>query len=321
LIIERFYISYYMETVPSIPIVQLSVAPREEADVLQPNSEMTGDVELSSKLLHQIEYYFSVENLVKDKFLQKQMAKDKSGEGYVKLKLLCSFPKIQKLTRDIQIIKNSLKQSNTLTLNQDGSKVKRKSPFDLGILVPNARTIQINNIPRGSDSISLTHIFGICGAVKRVEIPQKKTGEMKGFAFVEFENEEHAKKAIQEFNDQENDFYQIGLRVKLYSPKTQQETHVEESKSPEKQESKGVSIYENDPTFHYSSKTRKKRSNSQKEDKEDNRESLDNSSRPKLNLKPRTVDSSSNCSPFRQPKGPDGTRGFSAGRGKLLKLS
>lgn len=309
-----------METIPSIPIMQLSAA-REEGDNLQSNTDLNGHPELSAKLLHQIEYYFSDENLVKDKFLQKQMAKDKSGEGYVKLKLLCSFPKVQKLTRDIQTIKNSLRQSTTLTLNQEGSKVKRNSPFDLGILVPNARTIQVNNLPRGSDSISLTHIFAICGAVKRVEIPLKKTGESKGFAFVEFENEEHAKKAIQEFNNPENDFFQIGLRVKLYSPKRHEETHSEESNhSPEKQESK-VSIYENDPTFHYSSKTRKKRSNSQKEDKEDHREAMDNSNRPKLNLKPRTVDSSSNCSPLRQPKGPDGTRGFTAGRGKLIKLS
>jgi len=304
-----------METVPSIPIMQLLSA-AEEGDNLQSNTDHT---ELSSKLLHQIEYYFSDENLVKDKFLQKQMAKDKSGEGYVKLKLLCSFPKVQKLTRDIQTIKNSLRQSTTLTLNQDGFKVKRNSPFDLGILVPNARTIQVNNLPRGSDSISLTHIFAICGAVKRVEIPQK-TGESKGFGFVEFENEEHAKKAVQEFNDPENDFYQIGLRVKFYSPKHEEPHSEETNRTPEKQESK-VSIYENDPTFHYSSKTRKKRSNSQKEDKEDHREAMDNSNRPKLNLKPRTVDSSSNCSPFRQPKGPDGTRGFTAGRGKLIKLS
>ncbi|XP_053220374.1 la-related protein 6 isoform X1 [Podarcis raffonei] len=82
--------------------------------------------ELIVKLVAQIEYYFSDENLEKDAFLLKHVRRNKMG--YVSVKLLTSFKKVKHLTRDWRTTSYALKYSDVLELNEDNRKVRRNTP-------------------------------------------------------------------------------------------------------------------------------------------------------------------------------------------------
>ncbi|XP_047593929.1 la-related protein 6 [Lutra lutra] len=87
------------------------------------------DQELIRKLVDQIEFYFSDENLEKDAFLLKHVRRNKLG--YVSVKLLTSFKKVKHLTRDWRTTAHALKYSVSLELNEDQRKVRRTTPVPL----------------------------------------------------------------------------------------------------------------------------------------------------------------------------------------------
>ncbi|XP_053573521.1 la-related protein 6 [Bombina bombina] len=84
------------------------------------------DPELVQKLILQIEYYLSDENLEKDAFLLKHVRRNKMG--FVSVKLLTSFKKVKHLTRDWRTTAYALRYSNVLELNEDNRKIRRKTP-------------------------------------------------------------------------------------------------------------------------------------------------------------------------------------------------
>ncbi|KAJ1180933.1 hypothetical protein NDU88_006144 [Pleurodeles waltl] len=94
-------------------------------DDLDPNWKPP-EQDLIEKLIVQIEYYLSDENLEKDAFLLKHVRRNKMG--YVSVKLLTSFKKVKHLTRDWRTTAYALKYSASLELNEDNRKVRRKSP-------------------------------------------------------------------------------------------------------------------------------------------------------------------------------------------------
>lgn len=85
--------------------------------------------ELARKLVEQIEFYFSDENLEKDAFLLKHVRRNRLG--YVSVKLLTSFKKVKHLTRDWRTTAHALKSSLILELNEDQRKVRRTTPVPL----------------------------------------------------------------------------------------------------------------------------------------------------------------------------------------------
>jgi len=243
--------------------------------------------DVSSRIIRQMEKYLSDENLLRDQLLQKHLLLDETNEGYIPLDLFASFAKVKKITTDQDILRDALKKSEFLVLNDFGTHVKRKTPLvlpakaakaaaastltvkprsnpagsssissnfpisnieagtanslhtsqgdndDSNVLStsPNSipptptknshiiesNTIYACHIPKNSDKVSLHNIFGICGNITRIDIPvDKKSGNGKGIAFIEFVTEEQAKAAIAQFNEETNLFYQIGVRVKPY---------------------------------------------------------------------------------------------------------
>lgn len=71
-------------------------------------------------LQHQVEYYFSEENLVKDLFLRKQMDK----EGWVKLELVLSFNKVKELKADHKSLIQCIRASDKLELSKTEEYVR-----------------------------------------------------------------------------------------------------------------------------------------------------------------------------------------------------
>uniref|UniRef100_K7FPM5 La ribonucleoprotein 6, translational regulator n=1 Tax=Pelodiscus sinensis TaxID=13735 RepID=K7FPM5_PELSI len=100
------------------------------------------DNELIQKLIMQVEYYFSDENLEKDAFLLKHVRRNKMG--YVSVKLLTSFKKVKQLTRDWRTTAYALKYSDTLEMNEDSRKVRRNTPVPVfaGMKPPKKKVVK-----------------------------------------------------------------------------------------------------------------------------------------------------------------------------------
>ncbi|KAK7160000.1 hypothetical protein R3I93_007829 [Phoxinus phoxinus] len=92
---------------------------------LEEESWQPPDPELILKLVVQIEFYLSDENLEHDAFLLKHVRRNKLG--FVSVKLLTSFKKVKHLTRDWRTTAYALRHSNLLELNDEGRKVRRRS--------------------------------------------------------------------------------------------------------------------------------------------------------------------------------------------------
>jgi La-related protein 7 len=65
-----------------------------------------------------------MQNLHKDRFLQKQI--EKSRDGYVDMSLLVSFNKMEKLMTDGRLIARALKSSGVVELYLEGTRIRRK---------------------------------------------------------------------------------------------------------------------------------------------------------------------------------------------------
>jgi len=148
----------------------------------------------------QLEFYFSEDNLPRDVFLLKQIEKDKTKEGYVSLKVIAGFPKMKRLTHDLGAIREAAEISDLVVLSPDGLSVKRKIPLVLPEDTTEKRTLYVTRLPKDCDRESLMLVFSEYGTVVRLDLPMdKKTGEHKGMAFVEFQAEEELRKALEDF--------------------------------------------------------------------------------------------------------------------------
>ena len=95
-------------------------------DELLPKNRAESDVSAVEKIVEQLEYYFSDENLLRDAFLMKHITRNK--EGYVNLKLIASLRKIKALSKDHELIKKAVETSEKMSLNADGTKLRRLAP-------------------------------------------------------------------------------------------------------------------------------------------------------------------------------------------------
>lgn len=85
---------------------------------------------LPSKIVSQIDYYFSNENLVRDTYLRQNM----DGDGWVSISLIATFKKIAMLTDNIQLILDAVQTSNVVEVQ--GDKVRCKNDWNKWIIPP-----------------------------------------------------------------------------------------------------------------------------------------------------------------------------------------
>ncbi|XP_057851319.2 la-related protein 6C isoform X2 [Cryptomeria japonica] len=190
--------------------------------------------ELRQKIVKQVEFYFSDANLIANDYLMKFVNKD--PEGFVPIPVIASFKKVRSLVTNYALVTAALRTSSQLVISEDGKKVKRASPMsDAGIEELQSRTVVAENLPENHSNENIVKVFATVGTVKMVHIchPQAvepssplgtrftKTDMLvsnKLHALVEYESVEQAEKAVAELNDERN--WRSGLRVRLLLRRT-----------------------------------------------------------------------------------------------------
>ncbi|KAI5670878.1 hypothetical protein M9H77_11242 [Catharanthus roseus] len=172
----------------------------------QPPPALSDD--LRDKIIKQVEYYFSDENLSTDKFLMKYVTKDK--EGFVPIGVIASFRKMKKLTKDTSLIVSALRESSVLVVSVSGKKVRRLHPLPFPeVKDPMLSTVLVENLPQDHSLENLRRVFGEAGNIKNIVIrdpneakePKKVTVAEKLLsgklhALIEYDTVEAAEKAV-----------------------------------------------------------------------------------------------------------------------------
>ena len=180
--------------------------------------EVVVEPELSERIMKQVEWYFSDENLLKDSFLMKHINRNK--QGYVSLKLVASLRKVKTLTKDWQAVLVSVRDSSLLALNDEETKIRRIAPAPKVDYSHVSRTIIITNYPDSDPTIhDIEKQFGRFGDVTLVRMlhpgraipldvkPCKEQFPSLGkelCILVEYESEDGAKVAFRKFNNQQS---------------------------------------------------------------------------------------------------------------------
>ncbi|OMO74158.1 hypothetical protein CCACVL1_16925 [Corchorus capsularis] len=187
--------------------------------------------DLRNKIIKQVEYQFSDMSLLANESLSKQISKD--PEGFVPISFIASTKKIKSLVTNNQLLAQALRSSTKLVVSEDGKKVRRKHPFtEKDREEVQSRTVVVENLPEDHSHQNLDKIFNVVGSVKNIRIchPQESNSSRsksdfyisnKLHALVEYELTDIAEKAVEKLNDERN--WRKGLRVRLLlrlSPKS-----------------------------------------------------------------------------------------------------
>lgn len=112
---------------------------------------------LFAMITTQVEYYFSVENLIKDMYLRKQM----DSQGFVYLETIANFHRIKQLSTDIELIKLVCQQSAVVEYRtgEDGQdRLRRREKWDQWVLSMADRDAKAQN--EGPKELRMPHVNG-----------------------------------------------------------------------------------------------------------------------------------------------------------------
>jgi len=133
---------------------------------LEPPSE-----DLIKKIVDQVEFYFSDENILKDAFLLKHVRRNK--QGFVSLKLITSFKRIKSLTKDYRVVAVALRAAaEKLEVNAEGTKVKRIDPLPDYDETTTSRTVIAMRLPLEGEPTfdDVANLFKKCGEIVLIRI-------------------------------------------------------------------------------------------------------------------------------------------------------
>ncbi|GLT59841.1 hypothetical protein SLA2020_326380 [Shorea laevis] len=299
--------------------------------------------DLKHKIIKQVEYYFSDENLPTDKYMMNLIKKNK--EGFVPIPMIASFRKMKKLTKDYSLIVAALKESSLLVVSPDGKKLKRSNPLPVTeVRDPKLFTVLVENLPEDHSVGNLQRIFGAVGNIKNICIrnPHAMEESKKGakaevwissklHALVEYETVEAAEKAVATLNDEQD--WRNGMRVKLlkrmgkYGQRRQTWRGSDPVKNGDGQSSDHVGDEENNGiSEHHDDIPDEEDGDHIPKDKNGHRGKNRGRGRRQKHVTTNghghgTSSSVRGIEPSKPPPGPrmpDGTRGFTMGRGRPL---
>ncbi|XP_031617048.1 la-related protein 7 [Contarinia nasturtii] len=148
-----------------------------------------------NRIRQQMEFYFGDSNLSKDRFLSKLMAEN----PYVPLDVFLTFNKIKAMANSIEELQKAIDGSEMLELSDDRQSVRRTTEIQKKDQL-DEYMIYVEALPPNATHDSVRHQFSQFGNVAYVSLPKyKKSGRIKEFAFVEFEEKSSVEKCIQAF--------------------------------------------------------------------------------------------------------------------------
>jgi len=153
---------------------------------------MAATDDLLGKVQIQVEFYFSDSNFPRDKFLRAVAAQNE--DGYVPIATLATFNRLKTLSQDVAQIALSVKDSQIVEVNSDGTMVKRKQPIPDQDNI-NERTLYVKGWKEGTSMEEMAETFKTYGKVLSVRIRRMKDKKPKGSSFIEFATSEEAKAA------------------------------------------------------------------------------------------------------------------------------
>jgi len=150
---------------------------------------------LEENIIRQVEFYFSDSNLPNDRFMRSQVADH--PEGYVEIKIIASFQRMQKLSTNLNQIITAIKKSTLLEVDKDEKLVRRKTPLPEE-LDNDKRTVTLIGIPEEETIETIEKNYEKYGKINCVRIiKDKSTKKSKGIVSIEFNKEEEAKKFLE----------------------------------------------------------------------------------------------------------------------------
>jgi len=163
--------------------------------------------QLKQMLQHQLEYYFSRENLAHDSYLMSQMDSDQ----YVPIAIIANFNQIKKLTSDIKLVTQVLRETSKVQVDQEGLKVR---PNHIGYNdVSSLRcTVILREIPDGTTQEEMQNLFSGINSPSIVSCEFS----LNNTWYVTFDTDEDAQRAYRYLREEVREFkgHPIMARIK-----------------------------------------------------------------------------------------------------------
>lgn len=145
--------------------------------------------DLKVLLRHQLEFYFSRENLSSDTYLVSQM----DGDQYVPIWTIANFNQVKKLTSNLDLVKDVMRESPNLQVDESGEKVR-----------PNIKRciVVLREIPESTPIEDVKALFSgeNCPSWTNCEFAHNN------YWYVQFDSEENAQKAYRYLREEVKTF-------------------------------------------------------------------------------------------------------------------
>eukprot|EP01117_Protostelium_nocturnum_P006583 TRINITY_DN2371_c0_g1_i1.p1 TRINITY_DN2371_c0_g1~~TRINITY_DN2371_c0_g1_i1.p1 ORF type:complete len:490 (-),score=145.19 TRINITY_DN2371_c0_g1_i1:479-1837(-) len=158
--------------------------------------------ELRDALKKQVEYYFSKENLVTDRYLVSQM----NSETFVPVKVIANFKQIKNLTTDLDLLVSVMKECHGVELDSSSQMIKPS-------IKPTRNTLILREIPSSTPLQEIKAMFEGEGHGKVSEI-KPEIGDMW---YVTFESDKGALDSLEKLRSQTFQDKPIRCRLKTES--------------------------------------------------------------------------------------------------------
>uniref|UniRef100_A0A0V0IQV0 Putative la-related protein-like n=1 Tax=Solanum chacoense TaxID=4108 RepID=A0A0V0IQV0_SOLCH len=113
------------------------------------------DTQLQIRIVNQMDYYFSNENLIKDTFLRQNM----DEHGWVPVTLIAGFKKVMELTDNIQLILNAVRSSTVVEVQ--GEKLRRRNDWFHWLMPPsvqNSTMSSLQSLPKSTSDFLVENL-------------------------------------------------------------------------------------------------------------------------------------------------------------------
>lgn len=160
------------------------------------------DPSLETRIVKQLEFYFSDTNLPYDKFLHNEI---KADDGWVKISVLLTFKRLASITNEPSVIASAVKNStdSILEVDETNDKIRRKP--DKAVPVANQeflnemieRSIYCKGFPKKATMDELLEYAATFGnKITKVTPRRLKNKEFKGTLYFTFSTKEYAEKFL-----------------------------------------------------------------------------------------------------------------------------